>query len=127
MLEHAGRARLEGAEAAYISPMAQIEVKLMTRVWRPEFKFLACATCVEVRGQPVGPQSFPDPTQSAGVDVRPAGGVGFRPAEYFAGYGCDFAATEEKKAEQLDCRVAFGPFEVDVRSDAGTVADIEHQ
>jgi len=39
MLEHAGRAQLEGAEAYYISPMAQIEVKLMTRVWRPEFNF----------------------------------------------------------------------------------------
>ncbi len=39
MLEHAGRTWLEGAEASYISPMAQIELKLMTRVWRPGFKF----------------------------------------------------------------------------------------
>lgn len=39
MLEHAGRSRIEGVEASYISPMAQIEFKLMTRVWRPEFAF----------------------------------------------------------------------------------------
>lgn len=39
MLEHAGRARVGGVEASYISPMAQIELKLMTRVWRPEFPF----------------------------------------------------------------------------------------
>lgn len=39
MIEHAGRARIEGVEARYISPMAQVEFKLMTRVWRPEFPF----------------------------------------------------------------------------------------
>lgn len=39
MLEHAGRGRLDGVEASYISPMAQIEFKLMSRVWRPEFRF----------------------------------------------------------------------------------------
>lgn len=37
MLDGAGRGTLEGVTASYISPMALIEFKLMTPVWRPEF------------------------------------------------------------------------------------------
>jgi|GEM_PF-4620527 len=36
MLEHAGRTTVQGVEASHISPMAQIEFKLMTPVWRPD-------------------------------------------------------------------------------------------
>lgn len=37
MLDGAGRGTLERVTASYISPMALIQFKLMTPVWRPEF------------------------------------------------------------------------------------------
>lgn len=39
MLEHAGRSKLKGVEASHISPMAQIEFKLMTRTWQPDLRY----------------------------------------------------------------------------------------
>lgn len=44
--------------------------------------------------------------------------------EYFSGYrGGDFPFADEQEPEQVDERVAFGPFEVHIRVDAGDVPD----
>ncbi|MDQ2738961.1 MAG: aminoglycoside adenylyltransferase [Actinomycetota bacterium] len=39
MLTDAGRSTLAGVAASFISPMAQIELKVMMRHWRPELPF----------------------------------------------------------------------------------------
>jgi hypothetical protein len=50
---------------------------------------------------------------SPDVNVRAAVPIRFGAAYHLAGHGRDFPDTEEEEAEEVRCRVAFGPFEVD--------------
>jgi hypothetical protein len=46
--------------------------------------------------------------------MRAAVAVGFSTPDDLASHWRHFADTEEQEAEQVRCRIAFGPFEVDV-------------
>ena len=48
------------------------------------------------------------------MHMGPAIAIRFSTPDDLAGNGRHFADTEEQEAEQVRCRIAFGPLEVDV-------------
>jgi hypothetical protein len=60
---------------------------------------------------------------SSNVDMGSAVPIGLGTAYYLAGDGGDFSHAEDQEADEVRCRIAFGPFEVDVRE---TVSAIPH-
>jgi hypothetical protein len=63
----------------------------------------------------------------AGVDVSAFAVGRFCAAEDFAGKGCDLADAEEQEPGEVPGGVAFDPFEVDVGSLSGGVADVHDE
>lgn len=58
---------------------------------------------------------------SAYVDMGTAVPIGFRSADHLTGDRRDFSHTEDQEADQVHCRIAFTPFEVDVRQTVGAI------
>ena len=53
------------------------------------------------------------------MDVGSLQAVAFGASQDFSGDRSDFADTKEQEAQEIGGRIAFGPFEVDVRLPAG--------
>src|SRR4029453_2320712 len=70
---------------------------------------------------------LPRLSRSPDVNMGPAVPIGFGTAYHLAGHGRDFSYTEDQEANQVRCRIAFGPFEVDVRQPVGAVPHGQQQ
>ena len=59
------------------------------------------------------------------MDVRTSCPLRFGAPKDLPSDRCDLSDAEQEEPEQVHDRVALGPFEVDVRSDACAVADVD--
>jgi hypothetical protein len=58
---------------------------------------------------------------SSNVDMGAAVPIGFGTAHYLARDGGDLSHAEDQEADEVRCRIAFGPFEVDVRETVSAI------
>jgi len=59
---------------------------------------------------------------SSNVDMGAAVPIGLGTAYYLAREGGDFSHAEDQEADEVRCRIAFGPFEIDVWEAVSAVA-----
>ena len=59
---------------------------------------------------------------SSNVDMGAAVPIGLGTAYYLARDGGDFSHAEDQEANEVRCRIAFGPFEIDVWEAVSAVA-----
>jgi hypothetical protein len=94
---------------------------LRTRVPIPSTKARPPADLQPVgRAAPAG--NAHDPV-SSNVDMGSAVPIGLGTADYLARDGGNFSHPEDQEADEVRCRIAFGPFEIDVRETVSAVAD----